>query len=69
MGWKQRQWYSQQARSDEEECPMFTRCKTRTKNEYLQSGWSDEGKMFNKKALIALTMREREKSGPYEDLR
>ena len=49
---------------DEEEGPMFTGCKTRTKNKYLQSGWSNEGKMFYKKALIALTTRERETNGP-----
>jgi len=55
--------------NEEEEGPMFTGCKTRTKNKYLQSGWSNEGKMFYKKVLIALTIRNREKSGPYEDIR
>ena len=55
--------------NDDEEGPMFTGCKTRTKNKYLQSGWSDEGKMFYKKVLIALTRRNIEKSGPYEDIR
>ena len=54
---------------DEEQGPMFTGCKMRTKNKYLQSGWSDEGKMFYKKVLIALTIRDRRKDGPYEDLR
>jgi hypothetical protein len=54
---------------EEQEGPMFTGCKTRTKNKYLQSGWSNEGKEFYKKALIAFSIRNREKSGPYEDIR
>jgi len=49
--------------------PKYTGVKTRAKNKYLQSGWSEKGKKYYKIILTNVMAREREKTDIYRKVR